>query len=210
MYHEAIREDLRQAAMNAFLAPVGREGEALAHISKFTSRARVEDVVDEALADSAKDADAAARRARQQRPRAGQAREDDDDDEEERPASTPATPDGPPRLVLVATDRMSRGASPGESSFPARTSAPAAVVLSLANPPLPARAGIDCMNCNHVVLFDFPRDPSEYVRRVGRTARGAGGTGVVSSLVLGRQVALAREIMGRNEKGQPVHRLPRL
>lgn len=48
--------------------------------------------------------------------------------------------------------------------------------------------GIDCMYCEHVVLFDFPRDPSEYVRRVGRTARGAGGKGTVSALVLGRQV----------------------
>ena len=44
------------------------------------------------------------------------------------------------------------------------------------------------MYCEHVVLFDFPRDPSEYVRRVGRTARGAGGRGTVSVLVLGRQV----------------------
>jgi superfamily II DNA/RNA helicase len=40
---------------------------------------------------------------------------------------------------------------------------------------------------SHVILFDFPRDPSEYVRRVGRTARGAMGTGTVSVLVLGRQ-----------------------
>lgn len=44
------------------------------------------------------------------------------------------------------------------------------------------------MHCGHVVLFDFPRDPSEYVRRVGRTARGANGSGVVTALVLGRQV----------------------
>jgi hypothetical protein len=136
------------------------------------------------------------------------------------------------------------------------------------------------MHCEHVVLFDFPRDPSEYVRRVGRTARGAGGRGVVSTLVLGRQVrgwpvvldivqcrgaaclahsrhttstfcivlwhlascparvvqpvscpvssdpaatncghhplpfamqvALAQEIIGRNQKGQPVHRIPEL
>ena len=43
------------------------------------------------------------------------------------------------------------------------------------------------MWCGHVVLFDFPRDPSEYVRRVGRTAR-AGSSGVVTALVLGRQV----------------------
>lgn len=52
------------------------------------------------------------------------------------------------------------------------------------------RAGNDSMYCNHVVLYDFPRDPSEYVRRVGRTARGAGGKGVVTALVLGRQVGV--------------------
>ncbi len=58
------------------------------------------------------------------------------------------------------------------------------------------------------MLFDFPRDPSEYVRRVGRTARGAGGRGTVSSLVLGRQVPLARDIIERNQKGMPVHSVP--
>jgi ATP-dependent RNA helicase DDX18/HAS1 len=64
------------------------------------------------------------------------------------------------------------------------------------------------MFCEHVVLFDFPRDPSEYVRRVGRTARGAGGRGTVSVLVMGRQVPLAREIMEKNQKGRPIHSLP--
>jgi len=38
-----------------------------------------------------------------------------------------------------------------------------------------------------VVLFDFPRDPSEYVRRAGRTSRGAGNAGTVTILALGRQ-----------------------
>jgi ATP-dependent RNA helicase DDX18/HAS1 len=70
--------------------------------------------------------------------------------------------------------------------------------------------GIDSMWCGHVVLFEFPRDPSEYVRRVGRTARGAGGTGVVSVLVLGKQVPLAQDILSRNREGAPVHRVPRL
>lgn len=51
--------------------------------------------------------------------------------------------------------------------------------------------GIDAPGVGHVVLFDFPRDPSEYVRRAGRTARGATGRGVVSLLVLGRQVSCA-------------------
>jgi ATP-dependent RNA helicase DDX18/HAS1 len=70
--------------------------------------------------------------------------------------------------------------------------------------------GIDSMWCEHVVLFEFPRDPSEYVRRVGRTARGAGGKGVVTVLVLGKQVALAKDILARNKAGAPVHRVPRL
>ena len=73
---------------------------------------------------------------------------------------------------------------------------------------LSSSPGIDCMYCEHVVMFDFPRDPSEYVRRAGRTARGAGGRGTVSVLVLGRQVPLAKEIMAGNEKGQPIHKLP--
>ena len=60
----------------------------------------------------------------------------------------------------------------------------------------------------HVVLFDFPRDPSEYVRRVGRTARGAAGAGVVSVLVMGRQVGVARQIIARNQQGAPVHTVP--
>lgn len=83
-----------------------------------------------------------------------------------------------PPMVLVCTDRTSRG--------------------------------IDSMWCEHVVLFEFPRDPSEYVRRVGRTARGAGGKGVVSVLVLGKQVPLAKDILERNREGVPVHRVPRL
>ena len=40
-----------------------------------------------------------------------------------------------------------------------------------------ASRGLDAAGVTHVVLFDFPRDPSEYVRRVGRTARGALGKG---------------------------------
>ena len=39
-----------------------------------------------------------------------------------------------------------------------------------------------------MVLFDFPRDGVEYVRRVGRATRGAHQPGRVTSLLLGRQV----------------------
>lgn len=61
---------------------------------------------------------------------------------------------------------------------------------------------------DHVVLFDFPRDPSEYVRRVGRTARGAGGKGKAFVFAVGKQVSLASKIMERNRKGRPLHDVP--
>ncbi|KAF8392757.1 hypothetical protein HHK36_023106 [Tetracentron sinense] len=71
-----------------------------------------------------------------------------------------------------------------------------------------ASRGIDFAGVDHVVLFDFPRDPSEYVRRVGRTARGAGGRGKAFVFVVGKQVSLARRIMERNQKGHPLHDVP--
>jgi ATP-dependent RNA helicase DDX18/HAS1 len=71
-----------------------------------------------------------------------------------------------------------------------------------------ASRGLDLINVDHVVLFDFPRDPSEYVRRVGRTARGAGGRGKAFIFVVGKQVSLALRIIDRNEKGHPLHALP--
>ena len=48
---------------------------------------------------------------------------------------------------------------------------------------------------DHVVLFDFPKDPAEYVRRVGRTAR-AGRAGASTVLAYGWQLPIARKIMG--------------
>nr|POE99269.1 dead-box atp-dependent rna helicase 50 [Quercus suber] len=71
-----------------------------------------------------------------------------------------------------------------------------------------ASRGIDFAGVDHVVVFDFPRDPSEYVRRVGRTARGAGGKGKAFIFVVGKQISLARKIMERNQKGHPLHDLP--
>ncbi|KAJ3681304.1 hypothetical protein LUZ60_015793 [Juncus effusus] len=71
-----------------------------------------------------------------------------------------------------------------------------------------ASRGIDFEKVDHVVLFDFPREPSEYVRRVGRTARGAGGVGMAFVFVVGKQVTLAKKIMERNRKGHPLHDVP--
>ncbi|XP_052183296.1 DEAD-box ATP-dependent RNA helicase 50 [Diospyros lotus] len=71
-----------------------------------------------------------------------------------------------------------------------------------------ASRGIDFSGVDHVILFDFPRDPSEYLRRVGRTARGAGGKGKAFIFVVGKQVSLARRIIERNKKGHPLHDVP--
>ncbi|KAM0846326.1 hypothetical protein ACQ4PT_055740 [Festuca glaucescens] len=61
---------------------------------------------------------------------------------------------------------------------------------------------------NHVVLFDYPHDPSEYVRSVGRTARGASGNSKAFVFTVGKQVSLARRVMERNLKGHQLHDVP--
>lgn len=53
----------------------------------------------------------------------------------------------------------------------------------------------DAAPVDHVVLWDFPKDPAEYVRRVGRTAR-AGRDGVSTVFCYGWQLPIARKIMG--------------
>ena len=61
----------------------------------------------------------------------------------------------------------------------------------------------DSSPVDHVVLFDFPKDPAEYVRRVGRTAR-AGRDGASTVFAYGWQLPIAREIMygkGKKKKG---------
>jgi len=48
---------------------------------------------------------------------------------------------------------------------------------------------------DHVVVFDFPKDPAEYIRRVGRSAR-AGRTGTSTVFAYGWQLPIARSVMG--------------
>jgi len=67
-----------------------------------------------------------------------------------------------------------------------------------------ASRGMDFASVGHVVLFDFPRDGVEYVRRVGRVTRGTNSPGRVTSLVLGRQLGYARELMKINREGGAV------
>jgi superfamily II DNA/RNA helicase len=47
---------------------------------------------------------------------------------------------------------------------------------------------------DHVIVFDFPKDPAEYIRRVGRTAR-AGRTGLCTVFAYGWQLPIARQII---------------
>ena len=72
---------------------------------------------------------------------------------------SPLLPPSARPQVMVCTDRASRGVDFGGSSAPV----------------------------GRVVLFDWPRDPAEFLRRVGRTAR-AGVAGACVALVVGKQV----------------------
>ena len=81
--------------------------------------------------------------------------------------------------VLVCTDRASRGMD------------------------------FDKAQVDHVVLFDFPQEPSEYVRRVGRTGR-AGRRGKVTVLVHGRQVPIAKQVLGASIEGKKIEPVPEL
>jgi len=67
-----------------------------------------------------------------------------------------------------------------------------------------ASRGMDFQSIDHVVLFDFPRDGVEYVRRVGRATRGTRSPGRVTSLVQGRQLGYARELMKADREGGAV------
>lgn len=62
---------------------------------------------------------------------------------------------------------------------------------------------------DHVILFDFPQEPSEYVRRVGRTGR-AGRFGRATVLVHGRQVSIAKQVLGASSQGKRIDPVPEL
>lgn len=56
-------------------------------------------------------------------------------------------------------------------------------------------------------MFDFPREPSEYLRRVGRTGR-AGRAGTVTVLVYGRQVDAAKAVIQASIDGKKIDPSP--
>ena len=70
-----------------------------------------------------------------------------------------------------------------------------------------AARGFDFPKSVHVVLWDWPRNPSEFLRRVGRTAR-AGEAGKVTALVTGRQHAIAQAVVSAARNGERLTELP--
>ena len=56
-----------------------------------------------------------------------------------------------------------------------------------------AARGLDVDDIAHVINFDLPQDPEDFIHRVGRTGR-AGATGMATSLVSGAEVLELRNI----------------
>jgi superfamily II DNA/RNA helicase len=54
-----------------------------------------------------------------------------------------------------------------------------------------------------VILFDFPAEPSEYLRRIGRTGR-AGRHGKVSIMVYGKQRIAAKTVLQASREGKKI------
>mmetsp|Transcript_8362 Transcript_8362/g.12387 ORF Transcript_8362/g.12387 Transcript_8362/m.12387 type:complete len:604 (+) Transcript_8362:55-1866(+) len=78
-----------------------------------------------------------------------------------------------------------------------------------------AARGLDVPEVDHVVMFDFPLNPIDYLHRAGRTARGVNqrqssgansraGNGRVTALVAKRDQVLAKAIEGAVQRGEPL------
>lgn len=75
--------------------------------------------------------------------------------------------------------------------------------------------GLDFQDVSHVIVFDFPLNPAEYLHRVGRTARG-NNPGVAISFVTKRDAALAlaierasaESVASRNQKHRKASTVP--
>ena len=69
-----------------------------------------------------------------------------------------------------------------------------------------AARGIDIPEIEHVILFDFPLNPVDYIHRAGRTGR-AGRKGIVTSLITKRDMVLSDAIQGAIVRGLPIDSL---
>src|SRR6266446_2624536 len=70
-----------------------------------------------------------------------------------------------------------------------------------------AARGLDIKELPHVVNYELPNVPEDYVHRIGRTAR-AGGTGSAVSLVSPEEAPLLRDIERLLKRSLPVLALP--
>ncbi|KYR00817.1 ATP-dependent RNA helicase [Tieghemostelium lacteum] len=66
--------------------------------------------------------------------------------------------------------------------------------------------GMDIPDVDHVILFDFPNNPIDYIHRIGRTAR-AGKHGVVTSLIAKYDRPLSNIIQNAIKKGTSLENL---
>jgi ATP-dependent RNA helicase DDX18/HAS1 len=55
-----------------------------------------------------------------------------------------------------------------------------------------AARGLDIPQVDWIIQFDPPDDPKEYIHRVGRTARGDGGTGKALLFLLPTELGFLR------------------
>ncbi|MBL8836483.1 MAG: DEAD/DEAH box helicase [Alphaproteobacteria bacterium] len=72
-----------------------------------------------------------------------------------------------------------------------------------------AARGIDVRDISHVINFDLPRDPSDYVHRIGRTGR-AGAAGVAISLASPAEHNLIQAIERFTRSAIEIHVVPGL
>jgi len=70
-----------------------------------------------------------------------------------------------------------------------------------------AARGLDIKELPHVVNYELPNVPEDYVHRIGRTAR-AGGTGCAVSLVAPDEAPLLRDIERLLRRSVPIAQLP--
>lgn len=69
-----------------------------------------------------------------------------------------------------------------------------------------AARGLDIPEIDHVVMFDFPMNPIDYIHRAGRCGR-AGRKGIVTALVSKRDEVLANAIKGAIVRELPIDSL---
>ena len=69
-----------------------------------------------------------------------------------------------------------------------------------------AARGLDIPDVEHVIMFDFPLNPIDYIHRAGRCGR-AGRKGIVTALVAKRDKVLSDAIQGAIARGLPIDSL---